>query len=206
MRLNTVKTKYLKVLLPLDHQQIHLVTRESKGYKGLKDMAGKTVAIGSNEQGTYRTATLIKERSNIMWTSKNVHFDYSLRELNRGNIDAFFVVSSAPIGKLDLNPQSMVDKLALIPLEDFNDWAKYYKPDTIHKGEYKWLDHDVPTFSVPSLLVVNENKLSETDRKNVVKLKTAIEAKQEELKTKGHPKWKQVNLTDWKESDWPLFK
>jgi TRAP-type uncharacterized transport system substrate-binding protein len=59
MRLNTEKTKSLKVLVPLGYEQIHLVTKASKGYKGLKDLQKKVVAIGSADQGTYTTANLI---------------------------------------------------------------------------------------------------------------------------------------------------
>lgn len=206
MIMNTEKTKNLKVLIPLGFEQIHLVSKSSKGLKGLHDLDKKVVAIGSSEQGTYTTASLIKDRSRIFWTSRNIHFDECLSALNTNEIDAFFIVSSAPVAKLDLNPQSMVDKLVLVPLEDFGEWAKYYMPDTIRKTDYRWLEQNIPTFSVGAVLVVNESKLSAGDRENVLKLKTAIQSKFEDLKTSGHPTWKQVNLMDWNESDWPLYK
>jgi len=206
MIMNTEKTKNLKILVPLGNEQIHLVTKASKGYKGLQELEGKVVSIGSSDQGTYTTASLIKDRSRVFWTSRNIHFDGCLAALNTNEIDAFFIVSSAPIAKLDLNPQSMVDKLVLVPLEDFGEWAKYYMPDTIQKTDYRWLEQNVPTFSVGAVLVVNESKLSAGDRDNVLKLKTAIQSKFEDLKTSGHPTWKQVNLMDWNESDWPLYK
>ena len=75
MRLNTEKMKSVKVIVPLGHQQIHLVTKASKGYKGLKDLEKKVVAIGSVEQGTYRTAFLMKERSEVPWIAKNTNFE-----------------------------------------------------------------------------------------------------------------------------------
>lgn len=100
----------------------------------------------------------------------------------------------------------MMIKMALVPLENFNDWAKFYKPDTIRKTDYKWLDHDVPTFSVASLLVVNESKLSDAERTAILQLKSGIEGKFEELKTKGHPEWQEVNLSDWSDLDWPQLK
>lgn len=206
MIMNTEKTKNLKVLIPLGFEQIHLVSKSSKGLKGLQDLDKKVVAIGSSEQGTYTTASLIKDRSRIFWTSRNIHFDECLSALNTNEIDAFFIVSSAPVAKLNLNPQSMVDKLVLVPLEDFGEWAKYYMPDTIRKTDYRWLEQNIPTFSVGAVLVVNESKLSAGDRENVMKLKTAIQSKFEDLKTSGHPTWKQVNLMDWNESDWPLYK
>ncbi|MBK9730397.1 MAG: TAXI family TRAP transporter solute-binding subunit [Chitinophagaceae bacterium] len=206
MQLKMEKTKHLKVVLPLGDQQIHLVTSASRGYTGLKDLDGKTVAIGNEGQGTFRTALMIRERSKVSYTSRNIPLDESLTELKLGKIDAFFIASSAPIPQLDINPQSMVDMMTLVPLEDFNDWAKYYKRDTIYKTDYKWLDHDIPTYGVPTLLVVNESKLTEEDRASVTKLKAAIQTNYEQLKEKGHPEWKRVNFSDWSESDWPNFK
>lgn len=206
MVLKTKKTKNLKVLLPLGYQQIHLVTKASKGYKGLKDLDKKTVAIGSMDQGTYRTAFMIKERSKVNWTAVNTHFEDAFADLKTDKIDAFFIVSSAPIEQLNLNPQAMVDKLALVPLENFNDWANYYKPDTIHKADYKWLDDDIKTYSVASLLVVNESKLSEEERNQVMQLRASIEKRFLQLQSEGHPGWKTINLMDWNDSDWPYFK
>lgn len=206
MRLNSEKTKNLKVIFPLGYAEIHLVTKASKGYKDLRDLNNKIVAIGSNEQGTYTTASLIKERSKVNWQSRNIHFDDSFGALNTDKIDAFFIVGSAPIKKLDVKPETMVDKLALVPLVNFNDWATYYKPDTIRKTEYQWMDKNIPTFSVRTLLVVNESKLSQEERTNIIKLRSVTKDKYEQLKVKGHPKWKETNLYDWNETDWPYFK
>jgi TRAP transporter TAXI family solute receptor len=206
MKMNMENTKNVKVVLPLGHEQIHLVTKASKGITGLRELEKKVVAIGSADQGTYRTASLMKERSQVGWIAKNTNFEDAFGALNTDKIDAFFIVSSAPIEKLNVDPQSMVDQLALVPLENFNDWAKYYKADTIYKGEYKWLEQDVPTYSVPAVLIVNEKKLSADERADVMALKAAIQAKFEELKASGHPQWKQVNLMEWNEADWPMIK
>jgi len=206
MRVNTEKTKNLKVVVPLGYQQIHLVTKTGRGINGLKDLNGKVVSLGSEDQGTYRTASIIKERSQGNWTAVNTPFEDCFRDLTTDQISAFFIVSSAPIQKLDVDPQSMGVQLSLVPLVNYNDWAKYYKADTIHKSDYKWLDHDVPTFSVPSVLVVNESKLTGNDHDEIMKLKSGMQSKMPELKATGHPQWKKINLQDWDESNWPLYK
>jgi uncharacterized protein len=203
---NTNKTKNLKVVLPLSDEQIHFVTKASKGLTRMQDLVKKTVAIGTSDQGTYTTANQIKNRSEVYWSSRNILFEDALKELAMDRIDAFIIVSSAPIQKLTISPQGSVDKLALIPLENFNDWAKYYKPDTIRTVDYQWLDKDIPTFSVKSLLVVNESKLNDKEKNSVMQLKNGILSKYDQLKASGHPEWKEVNLSDWKESDWPMFK
>jgi TRAP transporter TAXI family solute receptor len=203
---NTNKTKNLKVVLPLSDQQIHFVTKASKGITKLQDLVKKTVAIGTTDQGTYTTATQIKNRSGVYWSSRNILFEDALKELAMDRIDAFIIVSSAPIQKLSISPQGTLDKLALIPLENFNDWAKYYKADTIHTTDYQWLDQNIPTFSVKSMLVVNESKLTDAEKSSVSQLQSGIMNKFDVLKANGHPEWKKVNFADWKESDWPLFK
>jgi len=115
-------------------------------------------------------------------------------------------VGSEPVEKLNKNQQSMVEELALIKLENFNDWAKYYQNDTIYAGDYKWLEEDVPTFSVRTLLIVNESKLTEEDKETVKKLASSIQNMYDLLKADGHPKWKEVNFYNWEEADWPMFK
>jgi TRAP transporter TAXI family solute receptor len=205
-RENTENTKHLKVLLPLANEEIHLVTKANKAILGLKDLDDKTVAIGTQDQGTYATANLIKDRSGIYWTSRNIHFDDAMKGLYSDEIDAFFFVGTAPVEKLNLNPQAMVEDLDLVPLEDFNDWARYYANDTIYAGDYKWLDYDVPTFGVRTLLVINESKLTSDDKNKVMKLKMEIQNKFDVLKKEGHPKWKEVNFFNWNEADWPMYK
>jgi len=210
---NTERTKHIKVLLPLANEEIHFVTKANSGIDSLQMLGGKksngegySVAIGTQDQGTYATANLIKDRSKVYWTSRNIHFDNALNELHMGTVDAFIIVGSAPIQKLDMNPQAMIDPLAIIPLKDFNGWAKYYDNDTIYTTDYRWLEENVPTFSVKTLLVVNEKKLTDDDKNKIMKLKMGIENNFDELKANGHPKWKEVNLYDWTDEEWPMMK
>ena len=208
MRLNTEKTKNLKVLVPLEYQQIHLVTKASENINSLRDLHGKNVAIGSSNQSTHLTASLIKDYTGIEWISNKMPFDESYEALSKGDIDAFFVVSAAPIQKLDINPQGMsaTDKLILVPLTDMSDWAEHYKLDSITTAEYKWLDHNVATYSVQGLLVVNESKLDEMERNDVKELRMALIAKYDLLKQNGNPIWTRINLKNWDPKAWPVFE
>lgn len=203
---NTSKTNGLYVVVPLGYDEIHIVTKSNKGITRLQDLSYKTVAIGTTDQGTYTTANIINSRSKIHWSSKNIRLEDALNDLRMDKIDAFVVVSAAPIEKLNLNPQVIGDKLALITLENFNDWAKDYKADTIRTTDYKWLDHDIPTFSVRSVLVVNDSKLNESERASIKQLQMGIQGKLEQLKAEGHPKWQEINLMDWNEKDWPIYR
>lgn len=203
---NTEKTKNLKVILPLANEEIHLVTINDSELNNLQDLSGKMVGIGTQYQGTYYTSTLIKNRSKVLWNSRVINFEDALSDLNTKKIDAFFVVGSAPMEKLNIDPRAFSKTLKLIPLTDYNDWAKYYKNDTIYAGDYKWLDVNVPTFSVKTLLVVNETKLTDQDRKDIALIAEGIKANMDKLKANGHPKWKEVDLTDWNSADWPFLE
>ena len=203
---NTEKTKNLKVIVPLANEEIHLVTLNNSSLAHLKDLEGKMVGIGTQYQGTYFTSTIIKDRSKVFWDSRNISFEDALSQLNTEKVDAFFIVGSAPLEKLDIDPRAFAGGLKLLPLVDFDDWAKYYQPDTIRSGDYKWLEENIPTFSVKTVLIVNEAKLTEKDRVNIATLVEGIKTNLEKLKAEGHHKWKEIDLTDWNENDWPVLK
>ena len=202
---NTQKTKDLKVIFPLAMEQIQVVTRKNT-FNKLQDLNEKMVAIGTTDQGTYMTSNYIKIRSKVYWKSRNIHIDDALNELYMGRVDAFFIVGSAPISMLNIDPRAMVKGLDLMELDNFNGWADYYDNDTIYKGTYKWLEKDVPTFSVQTVMVVNTAKLTDEDKMELNKFMADLRAKLDILKQEGHPQWKEVDLNDWDPNDWPLYK
>jgi len=202
---NTEKSGAIKVLLPLANEQIHIVTKKNSGLTKLADLKEEIVGCGTQEQGTYATAILIKDKSEVFWNTKILDFDRALKELYGDKIAAFFVVGTAPLKKLNINPQAMVEPLTLISPENINDWARYHKSDVIKATDYKWLDYDVPTYSVKNLLVVNEDKLTEEDKVEILKLVNGIKENQSSLQSTGHPAWKVIDLHDWDSSNWPVY-
>ena len=202
---NSEKSAAIKVLLPLANEQIHIVTKKNSGYTKLADLKEKIVGCGTKEQGTYATAILIKDKSEVFWNTKILDFDRALKELYGNKIDAIFVVGTAPLKKLNINPQAMVEPLMLISPENINDWARYHKSDVIRATDYKWLDYDVPTYSVKNLLVVNEDKLTEEDRVEILKLVNGLKENLSTLQSTGHPAWKIVDFYDWDSSNWPVY-
>jgi len=202
-RNNSNKTNSLKVILPLAHEEIHVVTKKASNLNKLQDLDSLIVAIGTKDQGTYATANVIKDRSGITWKSRNIHFVEALQELMMDRINAFMIVGSAPISKLDLNPQAMQEEISLVELNNFKDWAKYYDNDTIYSTDYKWLEKDVPTFAVRNVLIVNEAKLTDADKVAITKMVNDIKNNYDVLKANGHPKWKEIDFDNWSNSDWP---
>jgi TRAP-type uncharacterized transport system substrate-binding protein len=193
---NTNKTASLKVVMQLATEQIHLVAKKSSGLTNLQDLEMKRVGIGNEEQGSMATARIIKERSQISWTTVYVGFDDMLSRLSKGSIDAGLVVGSAPLNLLDIDPQVMIDGITLLELDDFNGWARYYENDTIYRDDYKWNAKNTPTFGVRTLLVVNESKLTGEDKQTVSVIKSSIIQNLDQLRKEGHPKWSTVIIPD----------
>ena len=193
---NTNKTGSLKVVLQLAKEEIQLVAKKNSGLNRLQDLDRKKVAIGNEDQGSFATGKIIRERSKVNWTPYYAGYDQLLKQLSSGSIDAGLIVGSAPMEILDINPQVMIDGIAMLELDDFNGWAKFYENDTVYRSEYKWLDKDVPTFGLRTLLVVNESKLTSADKQTVAAIKSGIIQNLDLLRRQGHPKWKEVIIPD----------
>ena len=204
---NTKKTSEIKVLMPLANEEIHFVTKKSSGLNKLSDLdSSKVVAIGSKNQGTYATANFIKDGSRIFWSSRNIHFDEALKGLYLDKVDAFVFVGSAPIVKLNIDPRGLREPLTLLELDDVNDWAKDYERDTIYMDDYKWLDKDIPTYGVKTVIIVNESKLTTADREELQKMMNGLKNNYDKLVKDGHPKWKDVEFDSWDKADWPKIR
>ena len=193
---NTNKTGSIKVVIQLATEEIHIVAKKSSGLIKLQDLDNKKVGIGNEDQGSFATGKIINEQSKVNWTPYYVEFDQLLKEVSAGHIDAGLIVGSAPVNMLDIDPQIMVDGMKLLELDDFNGWVKYYENDTIYRSDYKWLDKDIPTFSVRTLLIVNESKLTSADKQTVAAIKSGIIQNLDLLSKQGHPKWKKVIIPD----------
>lgn len=193
---NTDKTGSLKVVMELASEEIHIIAKKSSGLAKLQDLDKKKVGMGDEDQGSVATGKLIKDRSKINWYSYNVGFDEMLKKISTGYIDAGLIVGSAPLNMLDIDPQIMVGGISLLELDDFNGWARYYEKDTIYQSDYKWLDKNTPTYGVRTLLIVNESKLKDSDKKVIASIKSGIIQNLDLLKTRGHPGWKNVIIPD----------
>ena len=193
---DTYLTSSLKVVMELAAEQIHLVAKKSSDLTSLQDLDQKIMGIGSENQGGFATARRMRVQTQVEWRNVHVPFEEMLKRLKSGSIDVGLVVGSAPLDMLDIDPEVMVDGMKLLKLEDFNGWARYYENDTIYSEDYQWLEEDIPTFGVRTLLVVNEAKLTEEEKALVDTIKASIIQHIDQLKEKGHPKWSTVNVPE----------
>lgn len=199
------KTANIRILLPMGVEQVHLITLKDSKIKEFGDLKGMRVAIGSPLQGTYITAKFIKEKVGGRWEEVELGYDKAFRALFQGDIDAFFFVGAAPVTNLGDLPISMKNKIKLISLPDNPGLVEAYGPQTsLTKAEYKWLEQDIKTYGVKSVLVtsvITEDAKKEAEKEAyLVKLLTEIK-KNKDLPG-YHPNWKKVQFKKDETIEW----
>lgn len=191
---DTHKTESVKVFMPMAKEQMHIFTLKSSGITKMEDLNNTRIAVGTKDQSTFYTTQIIQKRSKIEWFANDINYTDMVRKVMTGSIESAFIIGTAPLPLLDIDPQIMVDNLVLVELTDFNGWAKEYEKDVISADTYPWLDINVPTFSLRTLLVVNMDKLSEADKNTIDKMKASIATHLPYLKEVGYPRWNTVKV------------
>jgi uncharacterized protein len=198
---NTHFTDNLKVLLPLAKEEIHLITRDDSKIYSLKDLKGKRVAVGAENQGTNITASLIKGIRKVAWIDVPIGFDDAFDALLDRKVDAIFYVGYAPATKLYRLP--MHAKIKLVPIRHRKLQAVYNKA-VIPAGIYKWADYNVQTYAVKSVLATNISADDRDYRRDIKRLLKDIKKSFPELQSKGHPKWSTVDF-NFSKINFPIY-
>jgi len=198
-------TEDLLILMPLCMEEIHLVSKEGNDITGIESLEGKTVGIGTRSEGSYSTALRIQNSSKIPWINKNLSSQEALKYLLLDRIDAFFILGSAPLKLLNINPLASPMTLQLTSLENVNHWADSYQAAVISKEKYLWLKTDIQTFSLSSVVVINKSKLSDQDLEDLKVWRSITIENLEKLKTEGHQSWETV-IEEWDSDIWPLLE
>ncbi len=206
LNMNTDETKNIKILLPMGWEQIHLLAKKNKEFSTLMDTKGAIVDIGGEQQSTFGTLFYINERAEMDWSMRNFHIDKGVEKLFMDEIDVLAFVGTSPVEKLNFPNQSLKEDFVMLSVTNENEWAKNYKEDVIHADDYSWLEEDVPTYSVQTVLVVNEAKLTDENKEDLKKLVELIRQSKVQLKEGGHPSWEDIDFYTWDEKLWPMLK
>jgi len=193
----------IRILLPLGSEEIHLVSRTDLGIETIEDLEGMRVVVGTKDQGTYITASLIKEMTGVGWEDVSIPFDKVVDALANSEIDAFFFVGSYPVAKLAGLPEN--SNFKLIPLTHDRLEEIYYRA-TIPANTYPWLKEDIETFSLRFVMATNINGETPQKKDMIVKMLHSIKRNYDILTIKGHEKWKSVNFEeDLQGIDWRVY-
>ena len=190
--LKKIATK-TRMIFPLYNEEVHLLGRRELA--DFDDLAGKRVAIGKEGSGTYFTAKLLFEVSDVEPREMvSVGTDEALAQLKGGDIDAMFYVAGFPV-KLFEGDVTEEDGLALIPIAN-KSIVDFYPIAEIPAKTYRWQDETVNTVAVKAVLVSFNFRRANCEY--VGKFAQILGENMDWLRENGHPKWKFVDL------DFPL--
>jgi uncharacterized protein len=187
----------VRIAFPLYNEEVHVLGK--KDITSLADLNGKRVAVGTENSGTFLTASLVLDLAQIDPAEKlTINADDSLQALLNDEIDAFFYVAGAPT-KLFQSPDIDAERFHLVPISDPTLQAVYV-PATIQADAYPFQSAPVDVIAVKAVLMTYEydprrNAYHRESCKAVSDIAHLISSRFGELKADGHPKWNQVDLT-----------
>ncbi len=178
-----------KMVFPLYNEEIHLLGR--KDVNSFDQLAGKRVAIGKEGSGTYLTAKLLFEVSNVRPQKMvSIGTDDALSQLKAGSIDAMFYVAGLPV-KLFREDVTAADGLALSPITN-KSIMEFYPRAEIPANIYNWQVESVNTVAVKAVLVSFNFRRANCEY--VGDVAQILYENMEWLIQNGHPKWNIVDL------------
>jgi hypothetical protein len=189
--------KGVRIMFPLYNEEVHVLAKQD--IPNLEGLAGKKVAIGVKDSGTYLTATLMLDILQIKDADKVLlNPDQALPKLQSGELDAFFYVAGAPASLFE---GDAIDgaKFHLLPITEAPLLATYI-PSKIPAGTYAFEKDAIDTVSVKAVLMTFEydkkkNAYHRDSCKAVADFSSLILNNLDKLQKNGHPKWKTVDLT-----------
>jgi len=195
--------KPLRLIMPLYNEEIYFVVRKDSSLNYVHEIRDAKINAGELGSGTaLSTATLYKLMFNRPIPEQNVSFetneDALLKLLTDKSIDVVVIIAGQPAKILtDIKPEAR-DLIKLLKF-DANAPAgkaalKTYFPATIRQSSYpNLLTEDIPGLTIKAFLVTYDYQLKLT-RDHLVKFAHSLCENFPILQTKGHPKWKEVDL------------
>jgi TRAP transporter TAXI family solute receptor len=189
--------KGVRIMFPLYNEEVHVLAKSD--ISGLEGLAGKKVAVGVKDSGTYLTSTLMLDILQIKGVDKiAINPDEALPKLQSGEIDAFFYVAGAP-ASLFQGDDIDGSKFHLLPITEAPLLATYI-PSKIDAGTYSFQKDAVDVVSVKAVLMTYDydkkrNAYHRDSCRAVADFSSLILNNLDKLQATGHPKWKTVDLT-----------
>lgn len=188
----------VRIAFPLYDEEVHLVARSD--IDSVADLAGKRVAIGVENSGTFLTASLVLDLTGTQPAERRkIAPADALPALKSGEIDALFYVAGAPTA---LFAEGDIDgeQFHLVPITD-QTLQTVYDAVTISANTYPFQPEEVSGIAVKALLMTFEynpqgNSYQRQSCKAVSDLSHLILTRLPQLQENGHPKWKNVDLQD----------
>lgn len=140
---------------------VQIVTLADSGISGLDDLKGKRVSVGAPGSGTEVNAKAVLTSNGISYDDfepQRLNFNETADALRDGDIAAGFWSVGPPTSSIlnlaatrDIKMLSLTDAQVAAATEEEPVFAPY----TLKAGLYEGMDEEVPTISIPNVLVVN---------------------------------------------------
>lgn len=180
-----------KMVFPLYNEEIHLVGKND--INDFNDLDGKRLAIDKEGSGTYFTTKLLFEISRVKPAELlPLGTEEALERVKAGTLEAMFYVAGYPV-KLFKEKIHAGDKIKLIPITNKNV-LQFYPQAVIPAGTYEWQKEDVPTAAVKAVLITYDYRFGQCGE--VGQVAKILYENIEWLRRHGHPKWKNVDLSE----------
>lgn len=187
----------VRIAFPLYDEEVHILARTD--IPDLKGLAGKRVAIGPQNSGTFLTSSLMMSLTGVEPAEqRTLNQDDALAALKADEIDAFIYVAGAPTaiftdGEIDAT------RFHLLPITD-ETLHSVYTPTTLPANTYPFQPEPLDIVAVKAILMTYDydmrgNAYHQAACTAVSDLSSLILTNLDELKASGHPKWKEVDLT-----------
>jgi uncharacterized protein len=181
--------KKTRMVFPLYNEEVHILGR--RGIGDFDELTGKRVAIGREGSGTYLTARVLLQLSDVKpATTVLIDTDEALAELKAGRIDAMFYVAGYPV-KLMREGVTEADQLALVPITS-KSVLELYPAAEIPANTYAWQPARVSTVAAKAVIVSFDYRFRDCD--DVGRFAQILARRLDWLVQNGHPKWKTVDL------------
>lgn len=181
----------IHVVMPLYREEVHVI----KALDRELDFAEQKIFVvgcGPENSGSCLTASVIEESYGKQFQYDYDDYEATLDKLRAGKIDLMILTAGKPY------PLLVGQKgLELVPLPSFNKSKEYYSRASLGSKDYPWLENEVATYAVRSVLatIIHEEEGLANDLVGSVHL--SIRVNQEKLKANGHPKWNDVLFTGY---------
>lgn len=187
----------VRIMYPLYNEEVQVLAR--RDINSLSDLAGKKVAIGKADSGTFLTSTLILDIMKINNAERlKIGASDALGLLLDGQIDALFYVAGAPT-KLFSNVDIDGSRFHLLNMTEPELQATYTATE-IAGGTYPFQPDPVNVVAVKAVLMTydykaQKNRYHQQSCKAVSDIASVILTNFDRLKESGHPKWRNVDFS-----------
>ncbi len=186
----------LRVIANLYPETVHVVTRKDTGISSIRDLRGKRVSLDEPGSGTLVDARIVLSVHGL--TEKDILAEYikpdlAIRKLERGQLDAFFIVAGYPtasVSRLASGAGVALVSIAVTEVDALVERWRFFARDNVPAGTYVGVP-ETSTVSVGAQWIVS----ADIDDELVYEITKVLWNKASRgILDNGHPKGRAIVL------------